>query len=125
MDEEDGKIGFRLPSGYLLGYQDLQKNSDGEFSYKTRNGRTKIYGGKVVENVVQALARCVVGEQMVKISEQYRPILTVHDAVAIIAPEDDPDARAYVEKCMKTAPAWAKGLPVNCESKVGYRYGKK
>jgi hypothetical protein len=49
----------------------------------------------------------------------------VHDAVAIIAPEDDPDARAYVEKCMKTAPAWAKGLPVNCESKVGYRYGKK
>jgi hypothetical protein len=125
MDEEDGKMGFRLPSGYLLGYQDLQKNSDGEFSYKTRNGRTKIYGGKVVENVVQALARCVVGEQMVMISEQYRPILTVHDAVLIIAPEDDPDARAYVEKCMRTAPAWAKGLPVNCESKVGYRYGKK
>lgn len=123
MDEEDDKIGFRLPSGYLLSYPDLQKNSDGEFSYKTRNGRTKIYGGKVVENVVQALARCVVGEQIVKISEQYRPILTVHDAVAIIAHEDDDEAVPYVEKCMKKPPKWATGLPVNCESGRGKSYG--
>ena len=121
--DDDGSTGFRLPSGYMLKYPGLEKDSDGQFSYKSRSGRTKIYGGKVVENVVQALARCVVGEQIVMISEQYRPILTVHDAVAIIAEEDDFDAVHYVETCMRTVPEWAAHLPVNCESGRGQTYG--
>ena len=55
---------IRLPSKLLMRYQDLrgERNSEGtEYSYKTRNGRTRIYGGKVIENVCQALARCVIG----------------------------------------------------------------
>lgn len=122
--DTDGTMGFRLPSGYMLKYAGLQKDSDGQFSYQTRNGRTKIYGGKVVENVVQALARCVVGEQMVMISERYRPVITVHDAVGIIAPQHKAkSAQKYVEACMRTEPDWAAGLPVNCESGVGETYG--
>lgn len=122
--DTDGTMGFRLPSGYMLKYAGLQKDSDGQFSYQTRNGRTKIYGGKVVENVVQALARCVVGEQMVMISEYYRPVITVHDANGIIAPQHKAkSAQKYVEACMRTAPDWAAGLPVNCESGVGETYG--
>lgn len=121
--DDDGSIGFRLPNGFMLKYPGLEKDSDNQFSYQSVSGRTKIYGGKVVENVVQALARCVVGEQIVLISERYRPILTVHDAVAVIAEEDDYDAVPYVEACMRTVPNWAAGLPVNCEYGFGETYG--
>jgi len=130
-----GQGGFRLPSGYVLGYADLQKSRDqqigdsgwwqGQFSYQTRNGRVKIYGGKVVENVIQAIARCVIAEQMLWIADEYRPILTVHDAIAIVAPEAEAErAQKYVEKCMSTTPEWATGLPLACESGIGRNYGE-
>jgi DNA polymerase len=85
----------------------------------------KIYGGKVIENLCQALARCIIAEQMVQISKRYRVVLTVHDAIVSVVREEEVDeARAYIETCMRTAPAWAKGLPLNCESGVGESYGE-
>lgn len=118
--------GFMLPNTFSIRYPELQSShgaKGAEFSYKTRTGRTRIYGGKVVENVVQALARCVIAEQMVSIAERYRPILTVHDAVAIAVPEAEAAAAIkYVNTCMKKAPAWADGLPLNCEIGVGKSY---
>jgi DNA polymerase I-like protein with 3'-5' exonuclease and polymerase domains len=51
--------------------------------------------------------------------------LTVHDAVACIAPEKEAkEAQQYVEECMKTRPAWASTLPLSCESGVGKSYGE-
>jgi DNA polymerase len=118
------KKGFHLPSGYYLGYADLEKDAEGQFSYKTRKGRTKIYGGKVVENVIQAIARCVIAEQMTWIAKRYRVVLTVHDAIAIIAPLEEAElAQQYVEKCMSTPPIWAEGLPLACKSGIGSNLG--
>ena len=110
--------GFILPNGIPLRYAELRKVSDAQgrpqFEYKTRMGWTKIYGGKVVENVCQALARCVIAEQMLKIGKRYKTVLTVHDAVACIArKEEAEEARGYVEDCMRWTPAWATGLPLN------------
>lgn len=120
-----GAGGFALPSGYVLGYDDLQKDSEGQFSYKTRNGRVKIYGGKVIENVVQAIARCVIAEQMVNISYEYRPVLTVHDAIAIVVPIADAErAQGFIERCFRETPVWAEGLPLACESGIGKNYGE-
>lgn len=118
---------IKLPSGLLMRYADL-KYTEGEqgleFSYKTRYGRTRIYGGKVIENVCQAIARCIIAEQMLKIGKQYRVVLTVHDAIGCIAPTDAvAEAQAYVEECMRWVPEWAEGLPVNCESGMGRSYG--
>jgi DNA polymerase len=117
----------RLPSELLLRYEGLsaeQGEKGLQYSYKTRRGRVNIYGGKVVENVVQAIARIIVGEQMILIAEKYRPVLTVHDAVACLALESNADeARSYVEQCMRAVPAWAADLPVNCESGMGKSYG--
>ena len=119
---------IKLPNGLLLRYADLSAEAGEkglQYSYKTRQGRVKIYGGKVVENVVQALARIVVGEQMVRVAKKYRVVLTVHDAVACIAPQEEAgQGRLYVEECMRWVPAWALGLPVNCESGVGKSYGE-
>ena len=63
-------------------YDDLkfdQTEKGVEFHYKTRKGRTRIYGGKVIENVCQAIARCIIAEQMLKIGKRYKVVLTVHD----------------------------------------------
>jgi DNA polymerase len=116
--------GFLLPSGLYLNYADLQEDDDG-YTYKSRRGRIKIYGGKVVENVCQALARCVIGEQMLKISEKYKVALTVHDAVmAVVKEEEKDEALAYIEECMNYRPSWALTLPLACEIGVGKSYGE-
>ena len=119
--------GIRLPSGLMMCYDDL-RFSEGEkgleFHYRTRRGRTKIYGGKVIENVCQAIARCIIGEQMLKIAKKYRVVLTVHDAITCVVREvDQEEAQAYIEECMRWVPDWAVGLPVNCESGIGASYG--
>ena len=116
-----------LPSGLKLGYGDLQFQTTDkgvEFDYKTRRGRTRIYGGKVIENVCQAIARCIIGEQMLNIAKRYRVVLTVHDSVVCCIPDAEvEEAQKYIEECMRWTPDWAKGLPINCESGTGKTYG--
>ena len=118
---------IRFPSGLLMRYTDLdytESEKGIEFSYAIRKGRTRIYGGKVIENVCQGLARCIIAEQMLLIGKRYKVVLTVHDAVACIVRDAEvEEAKLYVEECMRTAPAWAKGLPLSCESGVGKSYG--
>ena len=119
--------GVELPSGLVMRYDDLefeQGERGVEFSYKTRRGRTRIYGGKVTENVCQAIARCIMGEQMLAIAKKYKPVLTVHDSVVCCVPDDELDeARQYIEACMSTTPSWAEGMPITCESGIGKSYG--
>jgi DNA polymerase I-like protein with 3'-5' exonuclease and polymerase domains len=120
--------GILLPNGLYIFYNGIREVADNEgkrqFVYTTRTGPNKIYGGKVVENFTQAVARCIIGEQMLKIAKRYKVVLTVHDAIGIVARREEADeARAYVETCMRWVPAWAEGLPVNCESGMGDSYG--
>ena len=120
--------GFLLPSGLWQRYEGLQKVVDSEgkeqYEYKTRKGPVKVYGGKVVENLCQGVARCVIAEQMAKIAKRYKVVLTVHDAIACIAPEEEAkEAQSYVEECMRWRPDWATTLPLNCESGIGDNYG--
>lgn len=120
--------GFLLPSGLWQRYDGLTSvidaNGKKQYEYKTRRGAIKIYGGKVVENICQALARCVIAEQMVRIAKRYKVVLTVHDAIACIAREEEAEeAQQYVETCMRWRPSWAATLPLNCESGMAKTYG--
>lgn len=120
---------FHTPIGLPLKYHQLRRHTkpDGntEFLYTSRTGRTSIWGGKFTENIIQHLARAVIGEQLLKIAKRYKVVLTVHDAIACIAPKEEAEeARAYVEQCMRWVPAWAPGLPLNCESGMGENYGE-
>lgn len=119
--------GVRLPNGLLIRYDGLraQQGEKGvEYVYDTRKGPSRIYGGKVIENVTQALARIIIGEQMLRIAKRYRVVLTVHDSIVCCVPDEEAEAcRAYVEECMRWVPAWATGLPVDCESGIGKTYG--
>jgi len=120
--------GIKLPNGLMIRYPELHLNTEeakSQYVYKSRKGPVSLWGGSLVENVVQALARIVVGEQMLKIQERYRVALTVHDAAVILVPESEKDeAMKYVTECMSVPPEWARGLPVACEAKWGYSYGE-
>jgi DNA polymerase I-like protein with 3'-5' exonuclease and polymerase domains len=66
----------------------------------------------------------VIGEQLLMVARKYRVVMTVHDAVGVVAPEAEAEkARDYVEACMRIRPKWAAELPLNCESKMGASYG--
>jgi DNA polymerase I-like protein with 3'-5' exonuclease and polymerase domains len=128
----EGEKGIQLPNGLYIKYPNLRRwtNDQGkeELVYDTKRGKTvvpnRIYGGKVIENVCQALARIVIGEQMLNIAKKYQVVMTVHDAVACIAPEDQADqAKEFVERAMRTRPKWAPDLPLNCEAGSGKSYG--
>jgi DNA polymerase len=119
--------GIKLPNGLYIKYPGLTwdtSEAKSKFIYKSRRGFISIWGGSVVENVVQALARIIIGEQMLKINEKYRPVLTVHDAVVNVIPEAEiDDAMKYIISTMSTPPDWATGLPVACEAHFGDSYG--
>jgi DNA polymerase I-like protein with 3'-5' exonuclease and polymerase domains len=121
------KKAIMLPSGLFMRYDELageQGERGVEYTYKVRRGRNRIYGGKVIENVCQAVARCIIGEQMLKIAKRYRVVLTVHDSIVCCVPEEEVvEAQEYIESCMRWTPHWAAGMPVNCESGIGKSYG--
>lgn len=129
----EGKDGIKLPNGLYIRYPNLRQKADEETGkveivYDTKKGRAvipnRIYGGKVIENVCQALARIIIGDQMLLIAKKYRVVMTVHDAVACIVPTEEVDrAQEYVEMCMRIRPKWGLELPLNCEAGHGESYG--
>jgi DNA polymerase len=116
--------GVRLPNGLFLYYPGLTMK-EGKYSYKSRKGTISIWGGAIVENIVQALARIIVGEQMLELRKVgYRPVLTVHDAaVCVVKQEEADEAVRKIVEIMSQPPAWASGLPVACEAHSGRSYG--
>jgi DNA polymerase len=118
---------IQLPSGLMMYYNKLkaEESEKGlQFSYKTRMGWTRIYGGKVIENVCQGIARCVMSDQMLKIAKRYRVLLTVHDSVVCCVRDEEVDeAATYIDSCMRYTPDWAEGLPVRGDVEIGKNYG--
>jgi DNA polymerase len=124
-----GSKGILMPNGLYQRYPHLRQIQDPtgryQYVYDARRGVNKIYGGKLVENICQGIARCIIGEQMIRIAKRYKVVLTVHDAIACVALEKEAqEAVAYVEECMKWVPEWALGLPLSCEVGFGKSYGE-
>lgn len=129
----EGADGIRLPNGLYIRYPNLrmyqrEDSEKAELVYDTKKGKAvipnRIYGGKLIENVCQALARIIIGEQMLMVAKKYKVVMTVHDAIACIVPEHEVEtAVEYVELCMRLRPKWALELPLNCEAGYGRSYG--
>lgn len=125
---------IRLPNGLYLRYPGLRQSEEEQsfgsgYSYLGQYGklRQKIYGGLLTENCIQALARIVVGEQMVSVKAKYGydPVLMTHDEIAEIAPEDEaPLAYHQLVEEMKIAPSWAAGLPLHAKGGWSSSYGE-
>jgi DNA polymerase len=134
--------GIRLPNGLYIRYPALRANgSNYEYIGDARTYRkavtdrvmsgqvsdiswTKIYGGKVTENIIQAMARIVVSEQMTAVGRHYHVAFQVHDEIIITAPADRAtEAEQHLVTIMSTAPSWCADLPVACEAGHAVNYG--
>jgi DNA polymerase I-like protein with 3'-5' exonuclease and polymerase domains len=121
----EGAKGIRYPSGLYMKYPQLQLSEDGqtrskEYKYKIRNGWDKLYPGKCFNASVQGTARCVMTEVMPRISKQYPIVLSIHDALYIIAPEDEAQAaQDFLIQEMCRPPAWMPDCPLNAEGHYG------
>lgn len=123
-----------LPSGRMLCYP-YAKVVEGKFGndalqYKSVNGLTRkwvdtdSYGGKLCENVTQAVARDLLAEAMLRLSQSgYKIVSHVHDEIVIEAPLQSVTVET-IEQLMSEAPAWAAGLPLAAEGWAGKRYRK-
>lgn len=131
---EVGKGFIRLPNGMFLQYFGLHGTAEitrddlvmTETTYLTRTGRTKLYGGLLTENVVQALSRVIIAEQMLKIHDAgYRIVTMAHDEIVIIAKKKDAKkALDFMIKTMSTPPDWAPDLPLAAEGGFDINYSK-
>ena len=128
-----GKGYIRLPNGLFLQYYGLHGEVEArrdnlvvrEATYLTRMGKAKIYGGLLTENVVQALSRCIIGEQILKVSEKYRVVTTTHDEIVAICKKKDADkCLADMLEIMSTPPDWAPDLPLAAEGGYDVNYSK-
>ena len=129
-----GRKGIELPNGLYVRYPNLREEYNKETKYTemlydTKKGRTviptRLYGGKVIENVCQALARIVIGEQLLRVAKKYKVVMTVHDAIGCVVPEGEvQQAMKFVEDSMRVRPKWAQDLPLDCEGGFGNSYGE-
>jgi hypothetical protein len=122
------KNAIRLPSGLKLHYHKLTSTPDG-WSYEYGGKPKRLYGGALLENIVQALARIVVMDAAVRLRRLFFPMriqlaLQVHDELVFVVPEAlaDECKRIALEE-MSRRPAWAPTLPLAAEADVGPSYG--
>lgn len=125
-----------LPNGMPIHYPQLRMSEGGDMSYNTLEGRKKIYGSKCIENLVQALARIIVVEQMLDVvdylstlklkrGEVARVCLMTHDEIVACVPKRFADtALKAMLIFMRTAPAWCSDLPLDAEGGWDTCYSK-
>jgi DNA polymerase len=121
----------RLPSGRRIYYPDLKQERDanGKLEWWYGNGRTRarIYAGKGVENLVQALARDVIAEHAVKFFKAtgMRPALTVHDELVYVVPEDSAEqSLEQLQTIMRQGVSWWPELVTWSEGDIASCYGE-
>jgi DNA polymerase len=138
-DDDEGFLFCILPSGRRLAYAEPEVRPKmtpwGEARdtltfmavnpiYKTWQ-RQHTYGGAVVENETQAVARDFMSAAMVRCEQSgiYEPVLTVHDEIVAEADLGAGSVRAF-EELLTELPPWAKGCPIAAEGWQGLRYHK-
>ena len=115
-----------LPNGMALNYPNLYFSA-GQFMYSTERETIRTHGPRVTENVVQALARLVITDQMLEVQNlpEVDIVLQVHDEIITIGSEHNADATMdKIIEIMRTAPEWCGDLPLDAEGGASQIYDK-
>jgi DNA polymerase len=134
--EHKGVLQFRkneieLVSGMCIRYPDLKAHVDDKdekkrviYTYDNGKSRTKLYPGKICNNVTQATARCVMSDGLLRVQKRYFVAGTVHDEGIFVIPKEDKEtALPWVLGEMTKTPKWMPGIPLNADGGVHRRYG--
>ena len=127
---EKGIVIFQYRSIYLPNGMYIKYHADRFETPKPRNSfhnqnKLRLHGGIITENIIQALARIIVTDQILAIHEKYPVTFSVHDEVTAIA--SNANAKIALEdiiNIMRTPPTWAPSLPLDAEGAYGDHYVK-
>lgn len=119
-----------LPSGMTLKYPNLRNEYDKETKQKnwvygeTGVKPTKLYAGKITNNIVQGTARVVMTDGMLRVDKKYPVVGTVHDELLCVVPDDEVEyAKDWVLEQMIAPPKYMPGIPLNSDVGAHRRYG--
>lgn len=88
-------------------------------------GTLRTYGGHLVENAVQAIARDLMAEALLRMrGTNYHPLWSVHDEIVAEVKEGEEGSIKEFESLLTTLPQWAGGCPVSAEAWQAFRYRK-
>lgn len=117
---------IELPNGMKLLYPNLRPELDhkGRTQWVYGEHATKLYAGKVTNNVTQALARIVMTDGMLRVSKKYPIAGTVHDELIAVVPDEEvADAKTWVLAQMTMEPSYMPGIPLAADGGAHRRYG--
>lgn len=115
-----------LPSGMSLLYPDLKPTKDekGRMQWTYGPDSTKLYAGKITNNVTQGVARCVMTDGMLRVAKRYPVKGTVHDELIAVVPDAQvEDAKTWVLAQMTMEPRYMPGIPLEADGGAHRRYG--
>jgi DNA polymerase len=117
---------IELPNGMKLLYPNLRPELDakGKTQWVYGERATKLYAGKITNNVTQALARIVMTDGMLRVTKRYPVVGTVHDEQIVLVPDAEVvDAKTWVLAQMTMEPSYMPGIPLAADGGAHRRYG--
>ena len=117
---------IELPNGMKLLYPDLRqvKDDKGRAQWVYGPDATKLYAGKITNNIVQGVARIVMTDGMLRVAKRYPIKGTVHDELIAVVPDAEvDDAKTWVLAQMTMEPRYMPGIPLNADGGAHRRYG--
>jgi DNA polymerase len=116
-----------LPNGMSLRYPNLRQVTDKETKQKNwvyGKDETKLYAGKITNNVTQAVARIVMTDGMLRTTKKYFVAGTVHDEQIVVVPDAEVEfAKTWVLAQMTMEPSYLPGIPLAADGGANQRYG--
>ncbi len=121
------KEAILLPNRMCIRYNDFKQVADdeeGRLQWVYGPDETKLYAGKITNNVTQALARIVMTDGMLRVAKRYPVVGTVHDELICVVPDSEVDeAKAWVLEQMTIEPSYMPGIPLAADVGAHRRYG--
>jgi len=121
------KEAILLPNRMYIRYNDLKQVADddeGRLQWVYGPDETKLYAGKITNNVTQALARIVMTDGMLRVAKRYPVVGTVHDELICVVPDSEVnEAKAWVLEQMTIEPSYMPGIPLAADVGAHRRYG--
>jgi DNA polymerase len=121
------KGAIELPNGMSLLYPNLRqvKDEEGKKQWVYGEDATKLYAGKITNNVTQALARIVMTDGMLRVAKKYPIVGTVHDELIALVPDEEVEhAKTWVLAQMTMEPSYMRGIPLDADGGAHRRYGE-
>jgi len=116
-----------LPNGLRLYYHDLRYDAEaGEWKFTYGGGRKKLWGGKFLENLVQAFDRIIIMDAALRVWQrtQIRFAHNIHDELLYVVHKSIiTELKQIVIEEMERRPKWGLDIPLKAEAKIGTSYG--